>query len=357
MVKVKSGKGVIEDPSFLYIEWTKVDSPKKNQQLRDLIEDLDEEYFYDSPTIDSSLPWLTFYQGETLFRGIQDTFDEFTLAKVSLANNDEGKPSIKDEPFVTDFVIDDSYDNILEPLMIASLQDKRFKSYSYDDLAMYFNDSNNGILKTYAESMNISSAELPFFPSEEEVERTPSRKPKSSSSSKSSSPLDESNLMTKIALGVGAVGLIAGLSGLGVGLMNGNRTADNRNKVVYLYKEQKKVKAILDHEHKADVFGRFFISNYYSGNKKSLSAFLSSGDAKYTQPEQLKINSNLLEAIDLNDNDTFKLTYVLSVTNQEGNTETTRLTFSIKEDKKAKYGYVVVTEPISSPFFNDKNGG
>ena len=63
--------GVIKDSSFVYIEWEGKDSPKHNAAIKDLIEDLDEEHFLDTGTMEDSLPYLTFLQAEVLFRALR----------------------------------------------------------------------------------------------------------------------------------------------------------------------------------------------------------------------------------------------------------------------------------------------
>ena len=47
--------GVIKDSSFVYIEWEGKDSPKHNAAIKDLIEDLDEEHFLDTGTMEDGV--------------------------------------------------------------------------------------------------------------------------------------------------------------------------------------------------------------------------------------------------------------------------------------------------------------
>ncbi|KXT83150.1 hypothetical protein STRDD11_01658 [Streptococcus sp. DD11] len=349
--------GVIKDSSFIYIEWAGKDSPKRNGDIKDLIEDLDEEYFLDSGTMGDSLPYLTFLQAETLFHALRDQFGDFTLAKVSLANNESGKPSIEDEPSISPFLIDHTYDNIMTKLMEASLRDPRFKDYTYDDLALYFTDKENGILRTYAESLNLSQADLPYFPMESDVQGAIKRAHPKKNRNKGVSEMGEQNLLlSKIALGLGIAGLLIGILGLVIGMMGNSKRAQLEAQTAFLYQEQQKIQKLQEKEHAADVFGRFFIPNYYSGNKEALNPFLSSGDAKYTQPEQAQIVSNLLENVKLEKDDTFTLTYVITFSTAEG-VKTKRLSFGIKEDNKAEYGFLITSEPVSSIYISENNNG
>ena len=355
MARFGSGRGVIKDSSFIYIEWQGKDSPKHNKAIKEMIENLDEEYFLDTGTMEDSLPYLTFLQAETLFQALRDEFGDFTLAKVSLANNDEGKPSIKDEPSISPFLIDHNYDNIMSYLMAESLKDPRFKDYAYDDLALYFTDNENGILRFYADSLGLSQAELPYFPMESDVAGALKRAPVKKNRNARGADMEEVNpLFSKIAMGVGIGGLLIGLAGLVIGIMGNNARAEQETKIAYLYQEQQNLQKVQENEHAADVFGRFFIPNYYSGSKEALTPFLSNGDARYTQPEQARIVSNLLESVKLNDDDSYTLTYVITSSNDAGETDTKRLSFGVKPDSKAEYGFLITSEPTSSLYLSDK---
>lgn len=347
--------GVIKDSSFVYIEWEGKDSPKHNATIKDLIEDLDEEHFLDTGTMEDSLPYLTFLQAEVLFRALRDQFGDFTFAKVSLANNESGKPSIEDEPSISPFLIDHTYDNLMTKLMEASLRDPRFKEYTYDDLALYFTDKENGILRTYAESLGLSQADLPYFPIESDVQGALQRASSKKIRNKGVSEMGEQNpLLSKIALGLGIAGLLIGLVGVVIGIMGNNKRAELEAQTAYLYQEQQNIQKLQAKEHAADVFGRFFIPNYYSGNKEALNPFLSSGDAKYTQPEQAQVISNLLESVKLEKDGSFTLTYVITFSTAEGVNKIKRLSFGIKEDSKAEYGFLITSEPVTSIYISEK---
>ena len=141
----------IPDPLFLYIEWEIRATPENNSTLRELIEDLDMEYFPNTKNnIKNSLPFLTFLQAEMLFRGIKSAFGYFQLEGVALAsqvknNKLTGRPSTDDQPVVRPFIIDQQYSNLVIPLVEATFRDERFQQYSYDDLARYFTGIENNL--------------------------------------------------------------------------------------------------------------------------------------------------------------------------------------------------------------------
>lgn len=349
--------GVMTDSSFIYIEWLGKDSPKHNREIKDLIEYLDEEQFLDTTTIEDSLPYLTFFQAEELFKALKEQFGDFTLAKVSLANNDSGKPSIEDEPAISPFTIDHHYDNLISPLMEASLCDSRFKAYSYDELALYFTDNEHGILKIYAESLGLSRSELPYFPLESDVPNALKRATVQKTKTRrgySQMEAYENSLFNKITLGVAIVGVLFGILGVVIGVIGNSKKTELETKVAYLYQQQQQIQTVQEKSNAADVFGRFFIPNYYSGNKEALNPFLSKGDAKYTQPEQAKVISNLLESVKLADDGSFTLTYVVTFSTANEETKTKRLSFGVKEDKKASYGFLVVSEPVTNLYLSEK---
>ena len=77
----------IPDPLFLYIEWEARANPENNERIRELIEDLDMEYFPNSKnSIKKSLPFLTFMQAEMLFKAIKSTFEYFQFEGIALAS-------------------------------------------------------------------------------------------------------------------------------------------------------------------------------------------------------------------------------------------------------------------------------
>ena len=103
---------------------------------------------------------------------------------------------------------------------------------------------------------------------------------------------------------------------------------------------------------KVEVVGRFFIANYYSGNSDNLSDFLSK-DLKAEGVEAKKatqVQSSIYETLS-SSKDTIKVTFIVTTKgDDDSNIKTVRLTLPFKEDKKSKYGYVLVGQPNFSSF-------
>lgn len=351
-------KGVIKDDAFIYIEWSDGYDPNDNSSVREVIEEVDFEHFSNSVMIENTLPFLTFKQAEYLFRALKNHFGDFQLNLVSLANKDNGKPSIEDEPYLAPFVIDNSYTNIMTPLMYSCLCDPQFSEHSYEDLAWYFTDSENGILSIYGSSLGLSTSELPYFPLEEEIgDRF---KPKQSLPFSDNKPPGPQNIASagkrknkRILLVSSVVGsflvifLIAGL------IASINKNNKQEEKIAYLYNELNIVKSIQDNEHDADVFSRYFITYFYLGDKDKIQPFLSKGDVKYTQPENATISSSIFEGITPNKDETFEVKYlVVTKTNEAVNTQ--HMTFSIKRDEASDYGWLVTSEPVFTNYFKNQ---
>ena len=89
LLTIKGNRKVLfPDALFLYIEWKGKANPKKDEELADIIDDLDTEYFPSNKkeSIAQSLPFLTFKQAELLFREIKKRYSEFTLKGIALAS-------------------------------------------------------------------------------------------------------------------------------------------------------------------------------------------------------------------------------------------------------------------------------
>lgn len=89
LLTIKGNRKVLfPDALFLYIEWKGNANPKKDEELADIIDDLDTEYFPSNKkeSIAQSLPFLTFKQAELLFREIKKRYSEFTLKGIALAS-------------------------------------------------------------------------------------------------------------------------------------------------------------------------------------------------------------------------------------------------------------------------------
>ena len=353
MVAAFKKSRIIQDPAFIYIEWLKGDGPSDNDRVKEIIDEVDYNYFLNDVTIQESLPYLTFAQTEKLFNELRRQLGSFTFKKVSLANNENGKPSIEDEPYLEPFDIDNTYREIMTPLMKAVLRDPNFKDNSYDELASYFTDPNDGILAIYGRSLGLSRADLPYFPAQEEVEGALRRAEEGSTPvSKVTREVNQGGEKvsngSKVALIIGIVGLLFGLVGTGFGIATQLNNKDQEIKLNYLNQELKTVQNINSNENSADVFSRYFLTNYFTGVKEKIEPFLADGDVKYTQPQNAILSSLLLEEF-VQAEDGYKITYVV-VYKSEAVLQNERITFDIAKDDKSDYGWVVVSEPLHSDF-------
>ncbi|MGT2908023.1 hypothetical protein [Streptococcus dentiloxodontae] len=348
MAFFKKGEVSFKDSSFIYIEWEKNNSPDTNAELAELIEMLDDtapdEHLADN------LPYLTFDQADKLFRTLGTAFQTFQIHTYSLAHfDDKGYPSHEGEPAVSPFLVTENFDNLLTPLMEECLRDERFAPYSYDELSLYFV---NQIFDPYKKSLEIAFNQLPLFPNPNEVEgalertNAPTEHRQVVESEEGDLP---SSTVKKLTAGIVIAGVV-GVAGLGYGLIQQKTIKLQTEQINYLHDELTTTQTVQNSEHEVDVFGRYFLSSYFSGDKDSLKVFLSDGDAKYTQPENATILSSLLESVDYADKQ-YTLTYVLSLKEDGSDTaESKRLTFKIKKSSKADYGYLVTQEPQMSNY-------
>lgn len=144
------------------------------------------------------------------------------------------------------------------------------------------------------------------------------------------------------------VGVIA-VFGLGFGFMANSKIKQQDAKLEYLYSELRTANKLQESEHEIDSFGRYFLAQYYSGNKDNIKPFLASGDVKYTQPEAKTISSLLVYDISL-DGSTYTISYIVGFKEVDGSTTTQKITFNCKKSKTSDWGWVVVSEPLSSAF-------
>lgn len=348
-----SKRGVIKDSSFIYIEWLDKDRPAINEDIQELIVDLDSEVLYEGQTIEDTLPFLTFKQAETLFKALQNHFGEFTFKFMSLANAESGKPSISAEPKLSPFIIDDSYDNVMTSLMEAVIVDPDFETYDYEDINFYFTDPAKGVLKTYANSLGISRAELPYFPDRDSKDII--REDQIEKKNKAKKVVAEKTItrdwFVKLAMALAALGFFFGLIGIIFGMNAKSKIDQIERQSLYLYTQLNDEKTENDLAKETDVFARHFLANYFSGNKKAMTPYLSSGNARYTQPDKAEaVVSSLLEKTSLKNNNTINLTYVLSLKDEGGVIRNIRLSFDVKRDKGSDFGFIVISEPIEEVY-------
>ncbi|WP_449457752.1 hypothetical protein [Streptococcus suis] len=343
---------MVTEDLFLEVVWEDGKSPEEDSELLGIIEGLDQQYIdtFRHP-IEDSLPYLTFFQAELLFQALYDAYRQFELKQVAICHL-EGKEAVSEgEVFASPFIIDRNYQNLLLPLIKAIIMEPDFASYSYQEKREYFV---NQIYPVYKSSLGILESALPLFPEEgEEVPLTNTYKVSRQVASKS--PKVEGSKTTgvpslkKVFFLLGLLGIVT-LGSVGAVFISFSQLAKQSEQLNYLHKELQDTNQLLTSEHQVDVFNRYFLPNYYSGNKDSLIEFLSGGDAKYTIPKTGTLQSVILEQMTYDaETKEYQSTYVLAV-KQEETVTSVRLTFNVKASETSKYGYVVTTEPIESSY-------
>lgn len=330
----------LSDDLFVEVIWDKALSPEKDEDLEELVADLE---------LTETLPYLTFYQAEVLFQSLKEHYQTFELSRISICHQEGGKPSSEGEVFCEPFLIDQTYTNLLNPLMATILTHPHFSDYPYSEKRDYFVGQ---VFPAYQESVGLSLTDLPDFPLEEpKVKGLLKQKSSQETIVKQSrvSPSQKSTPAKKQVFILLLIGIV-GLTSLGIALKSYYQLSKQNEQITYLYQELKVTQAVIEKEHQVDVFSRYFLPNYYSGKKEKLVDFLSDGDAKYTSPKEGTLQSVILELLryDVKEQ-AYTVTYVLSV-KQEDKATSTRLTFTIKPSDTAKYGYVLMTEPKETTY-------
>ena len=347
----KSNKCLVTDDLFLEVTWEDGKSPDDDSELLGIIEGLDQQYMDFDHTIEESLPYVTFHQAELLFQAIKDAYGHMQLNRVAICHL-EGKEAISEgEVFASPFVIDGNYQNLLLPLIQAILTDPEFQSYTYTEKREYFV---NQIYPAYKVSLGIQESSLPLFPVEGEqistVAWTQNQGSKMSvppAQQVVASSIKEPSLK-KVYILLGLLGVLAA-GGIISSMMAFSQLSKQSEQVTYLYQESKDTKSLIDKEHQVDVFNRYFLPTYYSGNKEALSEYLSDGDAKYTVPKEGTLQSVILEKMTYDfKTKEYTSTYVLSVKHDD-KPSNIRLTFKVKATDSKK-GFVVTTEPKESDY-------
>jgi len=97
-------------------------------------------------------------------------------------------------------------------------------------------------------------------------------------------------------------------------------------------------------DQKADVFCRYFIGNYFANSSAREDFVSKSLDLDQMTVEKATTLSVLLESQTAKQTTT-TLTYVISCRYDDETTENKRLTLTVKQNKEAKYGYLVTKLP------------
>lgn len=364
---------------FVYVEWEEHNSPQSNKEINDLIVELDLDHSTSKKlNILGSLPFLTFYQAEILFRKLRDEYGGFTFQGISLASQFNkrgrltGKARLVNQPRIVPFYITPEYDELVTPFVESIFQDKRFQSNTYDQIVSYLQDSEYSLIKVYGNSLNLSAAQRPYIPpfeyipgalprktgngigilSNEEGEAVDNNNQANAKYEYSLKQLNDKLKRFVIVFGIGLLFAFGALCGV---LSTFPKINKLNNEVYQLQTDNKKVLDLQRKEHKADNFGRFFLANYYSGVKENMNSYLATGDTKFTQPAKGKMVSVLLDdlsqaSITGNGKATYSLTYLVSVQSEDGSISNKRVTFSAKEARNAKHKWLVISEPISEEY-------
>lgn len=281
----KKTKCLITDELFIKITWEDGKSPDDDSELLGIIEGVDQVNMDQFPfPIEDTLPYLNFYQAENLFQALKETYGSFRLKEVAITHLEAKEAVTEGEVFASPFIIDGSYQNLLLPLIESILKNPAFANYSYQEKREYFE---NQLYPIYKDSLGVSDSSLPIFPVE--GERLSGVSQEISKTRHPSPPRETSKVKPQSVKGIS---ILAGISillaaiGLGLTILVFGRLSQKTEQVNYLYQEVKNLNKLTSTEHKIDVFGRYFLSTYYSGNKEQLTAYLSDGDAKYTVPKK-----------------------------------------------------------------------
>ena len=161
----KKKEVAIPDDCFVEIIWNDEQNPNKLDNLKAIIDLIDQEVLVESPTmLADTLPYATFIQAEVLFTSIKQSFDSFQLKKVGICRRDNGKIVDDGEVYASPFVIGQDYQDLLRPLMHAILYDDAFKIFTYAEKRDYFTDD---IFPFYTRSLGVSSTQIPQFPADD----------------------------------------------------------------------------------------------------------------------------------------------------------------------------------------------
>lgn len=346
----KSSKCLITDDLFLELTWEDGKSPEDDSELLGIIEGVDSKLPAGKLLIEESLPYLTFFQAELLFNELLQAYGQFQLKKVAVAHL-EGKEVVTEgEVFASPFILNKDYQTLIQPLIRAILTDSTFSAYSYQEKREYFE---NQIYPAYKVSVGTTDSALPFFPEEGEQIKPVSQARTATQVSPVTPPVKQETTPNPKTIRRLMVWLVASLllavAGFGVSAFTLAQLSQKTEQVTYLYQQQKETQNLISAEHQIDVFCRYFLPSYYSGNKDSLTAFLSDGDAKYTVPKEGTLQSVMLEKMSYHSkNKDYQVTYVLAVKQEE--TTSVRLSFTVKADKSSHYGFVVTQEPQESDY-------
>lgn len=349
----KKKEVAIPDDCFVEIIWNDNQNPNKLDNLKAIIDAIDQEVLVESPTmLADTLPYATFIQAEVLFTSIKQSFDSFQLKKVGICRRDNGKIVDDGEVYASPFVISQDYQDLLRPLMHAILYDDAFKMFTYAEKRDYFTDD---IFPFYTRSLGVSSTQIPQFPSDDGSHKVEDSSEgmqdyqviddESVPKITNQTSIEPSKWQTKLTYGFGAVAVL----GLVLSTVAISSLKDKNEKINYLHSQVEQLETVQKNEGKVDLFVRYLLPNLYSGDKKNLKDFLDSGNSKYTKAETGSILSVIQESVSVEDN-VYHATYVVAISNGDDKTQSKRIELEFKADKKARFGFKLTEEPVIKDF-------
>lgn len=116
-----------------------------------------------------------------------------------------------------------------------------------------------------------------------------------------------------------------------------------------LTSQLKEIKDYQDSQHEIDLFARYFLPVYYSGDKATVETYFSKSTfEKLKASPKAQLQSVILEKMTQKDKD-FYVTYVIGVL-QNDKRKNMRLSFTIHQDKKSDRDWVVTSIPEEADY-------
>lgn len=143
---------------------------------------------------------------------------------------------------------------------------------------------------------------------------------------------------------LGFLALLVALGGLGLSGMLYMQQQVLVNELKTTQGQLQEIVSLQEKEHSVDLFARYFLSNYYTGDESKIVAYVSKdlSDGPINLPTG-QLQSAVIESISRK-KEAYLLTYVVAVKTDE-TSQSHRLTFQVKEDKASDYGFLVTKLP------------
>lgn len=126
--------------------------------------------------------------------------------------------------------------------------------------------------------------------------------------------------------------------------MIGLQVQGQAQKVEELGRDVKRLTTTQGHLYQIDVFSRYFLPSYYTGDDKQLSAFVSQKLGRLTPNRQGQLQSVILEGVKPMEDNKYQVTYVLILKESEEKKSLLRVKFVVKVAAQSLYGYEVVSQ-------------